>query len=128
MEELPKIKVLLVEDDQMIIDMYKMRLEEEGFLVFTTDKGSEAVKIARKEMPDIVLLDIILPEMDGFSVLRELKQEPETSLIPVVMLTNLGQEEDKEKGMALGAAEYFIKAWSTPADIIDKVRSVLTNK
>lgn len=120
-----KIKVLLVEDESMIVDMYKMRLEEEGFEVLVTDKGTEAFEIASKEKPNIILLDVILPEIDGFSVLQMIKGDSKTKNIPVMMLTNLGQESDKEKGSQLGAVEYFIKSQHTPADVLSAVKKIV---
>lgn len=120
-----KIKVLLVEDDPMIIDMYKLRLEEEGYEAIITDKGSQALELAKSEKPDIVLLDIILPEVDGFSVLSSLKSETATKKIPVIIMTNLGQESDQEKGQQLGAEEYFVKAQHTPADVINVIKKYL---
>jgi len=120
-----KAKVLLVEDDQMIVDMYKLRFEEEGFEVLVTDKGSEAIEMARKQQPDIVLLDIILPEIDGFAILQQLKSESSTKKIPAILLTNLSQETDQQKGVQLGAAGYFVKAQHTPADILTEIKNLL---
>lgn len=120
-----KIKILLVEDDPMIVEMYKNRLEEEGFEVLTTDKGSEVLEIAIKEKPNIVLLDVILPEIDGFSILEMLKNDNHTKNIPVMMLTNLGQEGDQNKGMNLGAVQYFIKSKHTPSDVLVEIRKIL---
>jgi len=120
-----KIKVLLVEDDPMIIDMYKMRLEEEGYDVLLTDKGSEAIELAEKEKPSIILLDIILPEIDGFSILQTLKSKIKTKNLPVLLLTNLGQETDQEKGTQMGAAGYFIKSQHTPSDVIVAVKKIV---
>lgn len=120
-----KIKILLVEDESMIVDMYKMRLEEDGFEVLVTDRGTEAFEIASKESPSIILLDVILPEIDGFSVLQMIKNDLKTKNIPVVMLTNLGQEGDKEKGNRLGAVDYFIKSQHTPADVLMAVKRII---
>lgn len=120
-----KIKILLVEDDKMILDMYKNRFEKEGYEVLTTDRGSEAMELARKEKPKIVLLDIILPEVDGFTILKNLKSDAATKKIPVLMLTNLGQESDQSKGAESGAAGYFVKSQHTPADILKKVEEII---
>jgi len=119
-----KIKVLLVEDDSMIVQMYKTRMENEGWEILTTDRGSEAIKLAKTEKPNIVLLDIILPEIDGFTILKELKVEATTKKIPVLMLTNLGQASDQNKGQEIGADGYFIKSQHTPADVIVKIKSL----
>lgn len=121
-----KIKVLLVEDDAMILQMYKTRMADEGWEVFSTDRGSEAIKIAQTEKPHIILLDIILPEIDGFGILKALKEAATTKNIPVLMLTNLGQESDKTKGQALGVADYFIKSQHTPGDVITKIESLIS--
>lgn len=112
----------------MIVEMYKMRFEEEGFEVLVTDRGSEALEIASQQRPIAVLLDVILPEIDGFSILQNLKSSPDTRDIPVMLLTNLGQESDQEKGRQLGVADYFVKSQHTPADIIQRVNSIIINK
>ena|SRR3989344_1238299 len=123
-----KIKALLVEDDQLILEMYKARMANEGWEVFTTDRGSEALQLAKEQKPDIILLDVILPETDGFSILKELKAENLTKNIPVLMLTNLGQESDQHRGKDLGVAGYFIKSQHTPADIITKIENLVAHK
>lgn len=112
----------------MIVEMYKMRLEEEGFEVLITDRGSEALEWAMSRRPEVVLLDIILPEVDGFSILQNLKNSQETKDIPVLLLTNLGQESDQEKGRQMGVTDYFVKSQHTPADIIQKINSIIINK
>ena len=122
------IKVLLVEDDKLIADMYQTRLTEEGFSVTQTAIGSEGLQLAAKELPDIVLLDVILPEMDGFSILNALKKNQATRDIPVLLLTNLGQETDVAKGKGLGAQEYLVKANFTPTQIVSEIKKVLKIK
>jgi len=120
-----KGKILLVEDDSMIVEMYKLRFEEEGYEVLVTEKGSEALALVEQQKPDIILLDIILPEIDGFAVLQTLKADSANKDIPVLLLTNLGQESDKEKGINLGATDYFIKSKHTPTDIIQKIKEII---
>jgi len=120
-----KAKILLVEDDQMIVELYKLKLEESGFEVTVTEKGSEALEIAKKEKPDLILLDIILPEIDGFAILQTLKSESATKKIPVMLLTNLSQESDQQKGTQLGAAGYFVKAQHTPSDILAEIKKII---
>ena len=120
-----KIKVLLVEDDKMIIDMYTLKFNQEGYDIVQAENGKDGLALAKKNIPDIILLDIILPQMDGFTVLKELKADDSTKNIPVVLLTNLGQDGDVKKGLELGAKDYLIKANFTPSQVVDKVKSVL---
>lgn len=120
-----KTKVLLVEDDKMIIDMYTLKFTQEGYNVIQAENGKDGLALAKKEVPDIILLDIILPKMDGFTVLKKLKEDKNLADIPVVLLTNLGQDGDVKKGLELGANDYLIKANFTPSQVVDKVKSVL---
>lgn len=119
-------RILLVEDDPLIQEMYQLRLEAELYDVKVTDKGSEALELARDWQPHIILLDIILPEVDGLAVLQMLKSDEATRAIPVLMLTNLGLESDRERGMGLGAVDYYVKAEHTPSDVIDKIKTILS--
>ncbi len=120
-----KSKILLIEDDPMIVEMYKMRLEEEGYQVLVTEKGSEAIELAKNEKPILIILDIILPETDGFSILENFKREFQIKNIPVLVLTNLGQESDKFKGIQRGADKYFVKSRHTPAEVVAEVRKLI---
>ncbi|MCK5061687.1 response regulator [Candidatus Parcubacteria bacterium] len=118
-------KVLIVEDDKMISAMYETKLKQEKYNVIIAENGSQGLDLAVKEKPDLVLLDVILPQMDGFSVLRELRLNSNTKKIPIIMLTNLGTSEDQEKGKKMGATDYWIKAQMTPAQVSDKVKELL---
>ncbi len=120
-----KTLVLLVEDEQMIVDLYRLRFDEAGYEVLVTDKGSDALVLADKKKPDIILLDIILPEIDGFGILRELKSKTSTKKIPVLLLTNLSQETDRQKGSDLGADGYLVKAEHTPAEVVNEIKKIL---
>lgn len=120
-----KFKVLLVEDDRMISNMYETKLRQEGFQVVLAENGADALELAIQESPNLVLLDIILPQIDGFAVLRELRLNHKTRDIPVVMLTNLGTPEDKDKGQRYGATEYLVKANLTPSDVAQAARKYL---
>jgi len=120
-----KTKVLLVEDDKMILDMYTLKFSQEGYEVVQAENGKDGLDSAKKESPDIILLDIILPQMDGFTVLKEIKKVDALKDIPVILLTNLGQDGDVKKGLELGANDYLIKANYTPSQVVDKVKSVL---
>ena len=119
------MKILIVEDDPMISSIYKTKFEADGFAAVVAGNGAEGLDIARKEQPDIIMLDVILPQIDGFSVLEELKKDKLTKDIPVIMLTNLGTDEDKAKGEKMGAVDYFVKASLTPAQISEKIKKHL---
>ncbi|MBP9761133.1 MAG: response regulator [Candidatus Magasanikbacteria bacterium] len=119
------IHVLLVEDDAFLANIYKTKFEMEGFKVRVAENGELGLKEAKKKVPDIILLDILLPKMDGFTVLEHLKEDDELKNTPVILLTNLGQKDDVEKGLALGAADYLIKAHFKPSETVEKVKKVL---
>ncbi|PIT86643.1 MAG: response regulator [Candidatus Magasanikbacteria bacterium CG10_big_fil_rev_8_21_14_0_10_43_6] len=119
------VNVLLVEDDAFLANIYKTKFEMEGFKVRVAENGEIGLKDAKKKVPDIILLDILLPKMDGFTVLEHLKEDDELKSVPVILLTNLGQKDDVEKGLALGAADYLIKAHFKPSETVDKVKKVL---
>ncbi len=118
-------KILLVEDDKMLADMYSTKFEKEGLHVMRAHDGAEGLDMIKQEKPDLVLLDIIMPKLDGFAVLKEIKADPELKKTHVLLLTNLGQSEDVTKGNELGADDYFIKANHTPAEIVEKVKGML---
>lgn len=120
-----KKKILVVEDDQMISSMYKTKFEADGFDVVIAGNGLEGYEFAKQHKPDIIMMDIILPQMDGFSALEKIKQDEETKNIKVIMLTNLGTEEDRAKGEKLGAAGYLVKARLTPAQVSAKIKEYL---
>jgi DNA-binding response OmpR family regulator len=117
--------VVIIEDDAMISSMYKTKLDASGFEVMISDNGADGLELVKKEKPDIILLDIILPQLDGFSVLEAIKADEKTKKIPVLILTNLGTEEDIDKGKKLGALDYIVKANLTPAEVIDKVNQYI---
>jgi len=117
------IKVALIEDDHMLSEMYKIKFEKEGFAIVIAVDGVEGLELVQKENPDVILLDVIMPRMDGFQTLQELRTRGVKS--PVILLTNLGQEEDIKKGRELGATDYFVKSNFTPDAIVAKVRIVL---
>jgi two-component system, OmpR family, alkaline phosphatase synthesis response regulator PhoP len=122
---MPEKKVLLVEDDQMILSMYETKLKQAGYFVITADNGADGLRMALEEKPDIILLDVILPQLDGFSVLEEIKSRENQKALPVIMLTNLATEDDKAKGIKLGAVDYLLKSNMTPAQLVDTIRKYL---
>jgi DNA-binding response OmpR family regulator len=120
-----KHKVLLIEDDKFLIKLYSEKLTREGFEVSMAISGEEGLKKIEREKPDLVLLDIILPQKNGFDILSEIKLNPDTKNIPVIILTNLGQDADIKTGMELGAADYLIKTDFSINDLPERVRHVL---
>jgi DNA-binding response OmpR family regulator len=120
-----KKKILLVEDDKMISSMYQTKLEQEGYLVLLAENGAAAVDLALAEKPDLILLDIILPELDGFSALQQLRASKSTKKTPIIILTNLGTDEDKDKGKKYGATDYLVKSNLTPSQVSDKIKKYL---
>ncbi len=120
-----KKKILIIEDDSFLSRMYADKFESEGFEVFSSYDGIKGLHLAKDEMPDIILLDIILPKMSGFDVLKQLKEQEETKKIPVILLTNLGKKENIAKGFALGANDYLIKAHFTPSEVINKIKKII---
>lgn len=123
MDQNNRIKILLIDDDPFITDMYVLKLKDEHFVVDVAHTGTDGVEKARAFMPDIILLDIVMPGIDGFQTLEQLRK---TGLpFKIIMLTNLGQKEDVERGMKLGANDYLIKAHFTPSEVLTKVRALL---
>jgi DNA-binding response OmpR family regulator len=120
-------KVLLVEDDPLLIDIYTTKLKQSGFEVVVVEKGEQAFQTVLEEMPDVVLLDIVLPHVDGWDILKSLKERAETKNIQVVILSNLGQKEEIEKGLELGAALYLIKAHYTPSEVVEEVNKLIAS-
>ena len=128
MTQTQKTKILIVEDDAFLAGIYSSKFDKEGFEVLMAGDGEAGLKMAQSKHPDIMLLDILLPKLDGFEVLEKIKASEATCDIPVIMLTNLVQKEDVDKGIKLGAVDYLIKAHFIPSETVEKVRKVLQNK
>ena len=123
-----KVKILLIEDDPFLSSMYSTKFEMENFEVAAAEDGAKGLSLASSHKPDIILLDILMPKMNGFEVLEKLKTDKEMKDIPVILLTNLNQRDDIEKGMALGAVDYLIKAHFMPSEVVDKIKKVIGNR
>ncbi len=119
------ITILLVEDDKFLVDIFATRLKSAGYNVIVANDGESGLQIATERHPHLILLDIIMPQMDGYEVLAKLQEQDMTKGIPVILLTNLGHEEDVEKGLKSGAAGYLIKAQYTPTEVLNKVKEIL---
>jgi len=117
--------ILIIEDDKFLRELIAQKLIKEGYDTSEAVDGEEGIKKIKEEKPDLVLLDLILPGIDGFEVLARMREESTLSSIPVIILSNLGQKEDVEKGLKMGAVDYLIKAHFTPGEIIEKIKNVL---
>src|SRR3989338_11619795 len=102
-------KVIIIEDDEHISRIYEMKLAKEGLSTVVVRDGERAITIVAQEKPDIIVLDIMIPKKDGFEVIKEIKQNPDTAGIPIIILSNLGQKSYQDRALALGATEYLVK-------------------
>ncbi|HSD35370.1 MAG TPA: phosphate regulon transcriptional regulator PhoB [Alphaproteobacteria bacterium] len=116
--------ILIVEDEAPLVTLLRYNLEREGFAVLDAQDGEEALAIAREQKPDLVLLDWMLPLMSGIELCRQLRRNPETRALPVVMLTARGEEGDKLRGLDSGADDYVTKPFS-PSELVARIRAVL---
>jgi DNA-binding response OmpR family regulator len=112
-----EVNVLFIEDDPAVAEMYKLKLELDGYRVRVAKSGEEGLELAKASVPDIVFLDIRLPKMDGFAVLKRLRADSVTRNMPVIILSNYGEKELVDKGLKLGALDYLIKSETTPASL-----------
>ncbi|TSC69913.1 MAG: two-component system, OmpR family, alkaline phosphatase synthesis response regulator PhoP [Parcubacteria group bacterium Gr01-1014_70] len=123
-EQTPKT-ILLVEDDDFVGRAYKDGLRRAGFLVETAMDGNEAVKKAKSVLPDLIVLDLVMPLKNGFEVLEELRKDKAYSAIPIMVVSNLGQETDIEKAMQLGATDYLIKNQFSMKQMVERIQKYL---
>ncbi|OGF74101.1 hypothetical protein A2Z63_03130 [Candidatus Giovannonibacteria bacterium RIFCSPLOWO2_02_44_8] len=122
------MKILIIEDDKFLRDLMSQKLTKEGFSVKEALDGEEGLKMALEEPPDLVLLDLILPRVDGFGVLERIKKEPKLSHLPVLILSNLGQKEDVGRALSMGAEDFLIKSNFTLGEIVEKIKTILKKK
>lgn len=120
-------KILLIEDDPLLIDVYSTKLKQSGFEVRVVQSGEKALEAAEEQQPDLVLLDIVLPHIDGWDILHNLRSSEKLRGARIVILSNLGQKEEIAKGLALGAAKYLIKAHYTPSEIVQEIINLIGN-
>ncbi len=118
-------KVLLVEDDLSLREVYTARLQAENFQISVASNGEEALATAVKEMPDLIVLDVMMPRISGFDVLDILRSTPETAKVKVIMMTALSAPEDRERGVKLGVDEYLVKSQVSLEDVVATIRKVL---
>lgn len=121
---MPK-KILIIEDDKFLRELIAQKLSKEGFEISEAVDGEKGLTKIKEGGPDLILLDLILPGIDGFEVLSKAKSDPKLSSIPVIILSNLGQKDEIEKGLKLGAVDYLVKAHFTLGEIIEKIKKSL---
>jgi DNA-binding response OmpR family regulator len=115
---------MVIEDDKFLSSLIKARLEKDGYTVIQAFDGGEAIEFLRKEKPDLITLDLVMPRVTGFEVLQAISITPGLERVPVVILSNLAQESDVEKARQLGAQEYFVKVKISIDDLIGKIEAL----
>lgn len=122
-----KKTIMIIEDDSFVMDIYQTKLALEGFSVVSASNGMEALKKFDDSAftPDLILLDIVMPYVNGLEVLEKIKKNERLKEIPIILLTNLSQKEDIEQGLTLGARDYLIKSHFTPSEVLEKIKIYL---
>ncbi|MES9893397.1 MAG: response regulator [Candidatus Thiodiazotropha endolucinida] len=119
-----KARVLVVDDSPTEIHIFKKILEKQGYQILVAKDGQEGVDVAKQELPDIILMDVVMPVLNGFQATRQLKNDESTANIPVIMVTTKGQQTDKNWGMRQGATEYLVKPVA-PAELLHKIKALI---
>ncbi len=117
-------QILLVEDDPFLVDIYMTKFKEMGFVIEVVQDGSQVMRKIAENKVDLVLLDIVLPHVDGWEILKKIREEPGLKDLKVVMLSNLGQQSEVDKAFSLGATKYLIKAHYTPSEVVKEVKQL----
>jgi DNA-binding response OmpR family regulator len=122
-----KKRIMIIEDDFFVMDIYNLKLIQSGFDVICASDGKEGIQKlqAEKNIPDLILLDIIMPYLNGIEVLKQIKTDDRLKNIPVLLLTNLSQKKEVSEGMQLGAVDYLIKSHFTPSEVLEKIRAII---
>lgn len=118
--------ILLIEDDEFIRSLLGDKFRSAGYEVKEARDGKEGLEKLKQEKPDVVLLDLLMPVMDGFEVLKTIRQDKELASLPVIVLSNVDQKTDLDRAMALGATDYLIKVYNTPEEIVEKVKKTIS--
>ncbi len=123
-----KHKVLIIEDDEVLLNLYEKKFLSKGYIVCKAEDGEKGIEVATKEKPDVILLDIMLPVMNGFEVLKRLDKMKDDVTSPVVILSNYGETKNITEGLMSGAVEYLIKVEHTPEEVVEVVEDILKEK
>lgn len=118
-------KILFIEDDPLIVKIYTTRLTADGYQVLSAENGEDGIKLAETETPDLVILDIMMPKIDGFGVLEKLRANEQMKTKPILVYSNLAQEEEIKRAQTLGATEFIIKANLSPTEMVEKIKKYL---
>jgi len=117
--------ILLIEDDPFLIDIYSTKMKEAGFVVEVAQDGDDAFRKIKELIPDLVLLDIVLPTVNGWEILRDIKKDKMLKDLKIIILSNLGEKDEVEKGIKAGATKYLVKAHYTPSEVIKEIKKIL---
>jgi DNA-binding response OmpR family regulator len=118
-------KILLVEDDQLLVRLYTKKFGKEGYEVVVANNGDKGIAKAQSELPDIIMLDLMMPKTNGFEVLEVLSGSAQLKNIPVIVLTNVSSDQDEQRARELGAIDYLVKANVSPAQVVDRIQELL---
>lgn len=118
-------KILIAEDEEILLNVLKDRFEAEGWEVSVAKDGEEATDLISKKSLDLILLDLLMPKKDGFEVLKEVRTDPKLKNLPIIVLSNLGGDDDIKKAMQLGANDYFVKTQHPMSEVVEKVNELL---
>lgn len=120
--------ILLIEDDPFLIDIYSQKFKKSGFDIKVADSASKAFQYLEETIPEIILLDIVLPQMDGWAILKKIRANENWNSCQIVVFSNLGQKEEVEKGLGLGANRYLIKSQYTPLEVVKEIERMLGSR
>ncbi|HAS85003.1 MAG TPA: response regulator [Candidatus Yonathbacteria bacterium] len=120
-----KKKILIIEDDEHVSRVYEMKFLKEGYNTVLVANGEQAVEKVKSERPNLIILDLMVPKKDGFAILEEIKKNPSTAGIPVLVLSNLGGKDDQKRAVELGANDYMVKVENSMQEVIDRAKSYL---
>ena len=122
------MKIVIVEDEEALSKALRAKFEDSGFDVYVAENGGGALGVVKEAQPDIIALDILMPEKNGFEILKELKEDPDLKNIPVVVLSNLGQDEDIKRAIRMGAEDYLVKTQHPISEVVEKFKTILAKK
>lgn len=120
-------RLLIIEDEEIILELMRRKLIEEGYEVSVARNGEEGLKVMRQTKPNLILLDIVMPKIDGFGVMEEMGKDEDLKGIPVIIISNSGQPVDLDKARDLGAKDWLIKTEFDPQEVVDKVKKQINN-